>query len=249
MTRKLALLLVVTALTWSGSASADGMNAAPVAAAATGCGTGPFNGFYVGAGLGYGRHDADIKDEIYGGSYGDDDSSFTGGAFWGYNYQCGRWLIGYESDINFLNTSAEDHVDTISLKSDIDWFGTSRIRLGLVSNERVLFYATGGLAYASVDHRFSDSFFSFSRSDDDNQFGWTIGGGVEFIHAGNWTVRAEGLWVDLGSETENYKVSSDSAYGCSQVCRATAKWEDDFWVARVGIAYKFGAREEVVPLK
>jgi outer membrane immunogenic protein len=239
----------MSALSWAGSAAADGMNGGPVVAETSRCGSGAFNGFYIGGALGYGEHNAEIRDRIFGDSFDDDDGVFTGGVLWGYNYQCGRWLVGYEGDINFFDSDAEANVDTISLNSSIDWYGTSRIRLGLVHDERILFYATGGLAYAEVDHRFSDTFFSFSQTDGDTQFGWVIGGGVEFLHAGNWTIRAEGMFVDLGDETENYEITSANGL-CTTTCQASAEWEDDFWVTRVGFTYRFGAREEpVVPLK
>ena len=33
---------------------------------------------------------------------------------------------------------------------------------------------------------------------DDTNAGWTVGGGLEFVIAGNWTAKAEYLYVDLG---------------------------------------------------
>ena len=33
---------------------------------------------------------------------------------------------------------------------------------------------------------------------EDTNAGWTAGGGLEFIIAGNWTAKAEYLYVDLG---------------------------------------------------
>jgi outer membrane immunogenic protein len=56
--------------------------------------------------------------------------------------------------------------------------------------------------------------------------------------------RAEALFVDLGSETHEYTIDA-----CPGGCTAIAKYDDEFWVGRLGVTYKFGAREEVVPLK
>jgi outer membrane immunogenic protein len=241
--------MMMSALTYAGSAQADGVAGGAAPVESDRCAAGPFSGFYIGAALGYANHDSDVHDKLNGGSFGDDDSAFTGGLLSGYNYQCGRFLIGYEGDINFFSSESESDVDTITLKSSIDWYGTQRLRLGLVSDDTWLFYVTGGLAYGDVEHRFSDSAFAFSKKDSDTQFGWTIGGGVEFLHYQNWTFRAEGLYIDLGDETETYEVSTTGPYGCTTNCTAKAEWEDDFWVARLGVTYKFGAREEPVPLK
>jgi len=81
-------------------------------------------------------------------------------------------------------------------------------------------------------------------STNDTQFGWTVGGGVEIMRHANWSVRAEGLYVDLGDESEHYELT-----GCGFGCEARVGFEDEFWVARVGLAYHFGGREEVAPLK
>jgi outer membrane immunogenic protein len=34
---------------------------------------------------------------------------------------------------------------------------------------------------------------------DENNAGWTVGGGVEFALPSNWTAKAEYLYVDLGN--------------------------------------------------
>ena len=69
-----------------------------------------------------------------------------------------------------------------------DWFGTVRARAG-VAFDRVLIYATGGLAYT-----------------DDNT-GWVVGGGVEWALPVNWfgssavTFGLEGLWLSFDRTT------------------------------------------------
>jgi outer membrane immunogenic protein len=55
-----------------------------------------------------------------------------------------------------------------------------------------------------------------------------------------WLLRAEALYVDLGDKTRDYSA------GC---CAGTTTWDDKFWVGRLGLSYKFGVREPVVPLK
>ncbi len=245
MTRNLGALCAVLGLVFgAGSAFAgDGGDMTRT------CGVGPFTGAYVGAHIGYAQQSLDISDKLNGGGWGDDDGAFTGGVLSGYNIQCGKLLVGYEGDINFLDTSATVTVDTARLESSLDWYGTSRVRLGFIHNDNMLIYITGGLAYGDVQHTFSDSSLGFRKSTSDTQYGWTLGGGVELLHTGNWGLRVEGLYVDLGDETERYTNTTRTGT-CTTTCEALVGWEDEFWVARVGLTYRFGSREEqAVPLK
>lgn len=236
--------LMALALGASGALAGGSLKDEPVVEART-CASGPFAGAYIGGAVGGGRHDGEFSDELGSGSVSADDGSFTGGGYAGYSIQCDRLVIGIESDINYFGAdSSWTDVCCYTLTSEFDWFGTVRGRIGLVHEGNTLFYVTGGLAYADVDHTFEFAPFGFSQSDSDLEFGWTVGGGIEFIRDNKWSLRAEALYVDLGTETIDYQ---DAACGIS--CTARVGWEDEFWVARVGLAYHFGQREEVVPLK
>ena len=231
------------------------------------CCEAPFAGAYFGAALGYARQRVDINNETLGTEFKDNDSGFTFGGYVGYNWQhcCSPLVFGVETDFNYINTSPTAFdvetgptalTETTSLKSRLDWFGTLRGRAGVVVHDSWLLYGTAGLAYAQVDHTLGDNCVgcgnaglnagAFQQSNKDTKVGWTGGGGVEFLHDPHWLVRTEALFVDLGSETHTYTPDCSSI---GAICRATAKWDDQFWVARVGLAYKFGEPERVVPLK
>lgn len=250
---------LVAVLGGTSVAMADGMSIkdgpAPVADARS-CDGGPFAGFYIGAAVGYGNQDTTNTDVSIAatGSVGYDDGGFAGSLYSGYNIQCGRFVVGYESDYNFLDSDNSFTDDTdpggcggpcYTVTSDIKYFGTSRLRIGLVHSDNIMIYATGGLAYAKVESTLDFFPLAFSQSDEDWKFGWTAGGGVEFIRHGNWALRAEALYMDFGDETYGY-----STVLCGIGCTAAQKYEDEVWVARVGLTYRFGAREEeAAPLK
>ena len=226
------------------------------------CG-GSFAGAYIGAGLGYGRQRTEITNETAGASgptFKDDDGSVTFAGYTGYNWQgCDGLVLGVETDFNYLHTSPTVSENaTTSLESRLDWFGTLRGRAGYVVHDDLLLYGTGGLAYGRVDHTFNDPPFGpggppppppptlnnpppslFEQSNKDSKVGWTIGGGAEYLPDAHWLLRAEALYVDLGSETHDYVACAG--------CRASLNWDDQFWVARLGLAYKFGETELVAP--
>jgi outer membrane immunogenic protein len=239
---------------------------------ATACCEAPFAGAYFGAALGYGQQRTEITNETVGAfsegvKFKDTDGGFAIGGYAGYNWQhcCHPFVFGVETDFNWLNTkptafdieAGPGGTETVSLQGRMDWFGTLRVRAGYVVHDNWLLYATGGLAYAQVDHKFNDDnvnassvapgFGPFSQSNKDTKAGWTVGGGAEFLHDTHWLLRAEALFVDLGSETHSY--SPPALCAAQAECTATAKWDDQFWVARLGLAYKFDDTRAVVPLK
>jgi outer membrane immunogenic protein len=266
--RLLSFLIVACAsLALAGTAQAGGSlkdGPMPMPEPPGRCIGGAFAGPYAGIQLGFGstRSHQDVTQYVNGESvasvgFSDNDKGFTGGGFGGYNVQCGRVLFGVETDFNYYGTDTNSSVPvcgdpctgpigTASFRSSMDWFGTLRGRIGLVGDERYLIYATGGLAYANVDHRFSapgPDLSPFSASSGGTELGWTVGGGVEFLKDGNWSIRAEALYVDLGSDNVNYAFD--------ECCHQRVNWDDSFWVVRLGLAYHFNQPEPVAyaPLK
>ncbi len=149
------------------NAWADGMvHSAPAPC----CETASFAGAYIGGAVGYARQRVEIDNLSLAGilTFNDSDSSVTFGGYVGYNFQrcCSPFVFGIETDFNYLDTSPTaldieppgpgGLPETTSLESNIDWFGTLRGRAGYVVHDNLLLYATGGLAYASVDHTLSD---------------------------------------------------------------------------------------------
>jgi outer membrane immunogenic protein len=259
--RLLALLLTLIAAagTLSRPVLADGsLKDTPVAAAAPqSCTGGRFAGLYIGASVGYIDHRDEKSDLNFpGNNFGDSSGSVIGGLHDGYSVQCGRLVVGIESDISAFSADTSQFDPgagpcclTITTQSNADWLSTSRLRIGLVHDDRLMFYVTGGIAAADINHKVSDPLIipgGFSESHSDWQWGWTAGGGVEMLRDDHWSLRAEALYVDLGSTNESY-----TATGCvGPACTTAYKWDDNFWLARIGLSYKFGPREaEVVPLK
>ena len=235
--RSLAMLLTaaITTLGAFGAVSSPAMAGGslkdePVVEARGGCTGGKFGGAYIGANIGYARHEDDKKDlQLIGNNFGDDDSGVAGGLYYGYNVQCDRMVFGIESDIGFLNTDTSQTdpcCATITTESDINWYSTSRLRVGIVHENRMMFFVTAGLAVADIDHKISDPLIfpgGFSETHGDKQWGWTAGAGVDILRDDRWMLRAEALYVDLGSRIRNVT----SQLGCGiGTCTTSYKWDD-----------------------
>jgi outer membrane immunogenic protein len=132
-------------------------------------------------------------------------------------------------------------------EAKISWFGTVRGRFGFAW-DRVMLYATGGLAYGEVQlagtRTVSGTVFGLPFSAGTTAIGhsqvntgWTAGAGVEAALVGNWTWRAEYLYVDLGSlydpDVPAPRITSVS--GGQTITRTN--YTDN--IVRVGLNYKF----------
>ncbi len=186
-----------------------------------------------------------------------DQAGVTAGGLVGYNYQMDRVVLGVEADLNYLDLrSSRGGSTTVVLPSGvtgsfnfqstskIDWFGTVRGRIGFVPTERLLIYATGGLAYGEVKTNIANS-EAFSNgvsrlwlgNNSDVRVGWTAGGGLEYALTNNWTLRGEYLYVDLGSSGTTATFQGTDPLQ-SQI-RYNANRENRFSVARAALSYKF----------
>ena len=108
-----------------------------------------------------------------------------------------------EGDIGFLNNSATyaqinnncSSGSAIIYSSKSDFVSTLRARAGLIAWQRSLLFATGGAAWVHVKDSFVDDGTVVQQSK--TLSGWTVGGGLEAAIGGNWTAKAEYLYIDL----------------------------------------------------
>jgi outer membrane immunogenic protein len=115
----------------------------------------------------------------------------------GYNWQFGQWVWGLEgdadwSDIQGNTTGPGCGIGGICTTKN-DFLATVRGRLGFAA-DRWMPYVTGGLAIGDIK---SSNPIAFGV--DQTNAGWTVGGGLEFALASNWTAKVEYLYVDLGN--------------------------------------------------
>jgi outer membrane immunogenic protein len=146
------------------------------------------------------------------GSTGDFDTSgwLVGGTL-GFNFQADQLVFGLEADVDYstitgtvtpsnlfcTNVNAAGAIST-SCQTANNWLGTVRGRIGFAV-DRVLLFATGGLAFGNVQAGLANGGISTVTYDSNTELGWTAGAGVEFALGENWTAKVEYLYVDLGS--------------------------------------------------
>ena len=143
-----------------------------------------WNGLYVGANGGYGW--TEKKDGLQ------PEGGFGGGQI-GYNFQQGDVVFGIETDFQGVGID-DSHWGN---KSELQWFGTVRGRLGYsldhtgLGIHNTMIYGTGGFAYGDVKNTLWD------YSKDKTETGWVAGGGIEYKLYQNWSVKAEYQYISL----------------------------------------------------
>jgi outer membrane immunogenic protein len=184
-------------------------------------------------------------------------SGFTGGVQAGYNLQTGILVFGAEADLGAFRLGESTIATglfpftflgnqyTLTETMKANWLATVRGRLGIsIMMQQVLLYATGGVAFS--EFKFSTSYgdnaigFGFPGGSgfggkSDTRTGWTAGGGVEWLLDKNWSVKAEYLYVDLGSMNVLVPVSNTAAF--TQTMQVNADLTAQ--IARLGLNFRF----------
>ena len=148
-----------------------------------------WTGFYLGVngggGLGQSTWDTNGGINTSGG--------IVGGTI-GYNYQYGAVVFGAEGDIDWSGIRGTTNTGagcTTGCTSSDSWISTVRGRLGYGA-DRFMPYVTGGAAFGNIDAS------RLGITTATTNAGWTLGAGIEFAIAGNWSAKAEYLYVNLG---------------------------------------------------
>jgi outer membrane immunogenic protein len=178
-----------------------------------------WTGFYIGinGGGGFGRSQWDST-----GGF-NTSGGLVGGTL-GYNYQFGQGVVGIEGDIDWADINGTtNNTCPFGCKTSDHWLSTVRGRLGYAA-DRFMPFVTGGAAFGDI--RASTPGFAGANQ---TNAGWTVGAGLEFAIAGNWTAKAEYLYVDLGK------------FNCGISCGALVTDNVSFTtnIVRAGVNYRF----------
>jgi outer membrane immunogenic protein len=199
-----------------------------------------WTGCYVGANIGGGwaKKSANDVTGFVTGIPGADLGSHTasgviGGGQIGCDYQAGIWVFGVQgmfegSGMEGSNTQPSGLLVT---NTSIPWLATVTGRVGITAAPRVLVYAKGGGAWVRDDFSLTAGGTTVASSST-TPSGWTVGGGVEWAFAGNWSAFAEYNYLDFGTSG----VTFTSAAGSFPI-----DIKQDINSFMVGINYRFGA--------
>jgi outer membrane immunogenic protein len=188
-----------------------------------------WTGCYLGGNVGgaFGRATLDVN------GFGDitkSQSGFAGGGQVGCDYQFnGGWVIGARDMYDWTNLHSSSSNNNAAVNFNQPWFDTLTARIGYAVVPNTLLYFQGGGAWSHTSANVTvngnqTGEISKTRS------GWTIGGGVEYMFAPNWSTFIEYNYMDFGS-------SSTSA--SSTACPAGCFFKTNEQTILVGLNFRF----------
>jgi len=202
-----------------------------------------WSGFYIGAngGGGWSRNCWDV---VVAGALAPegchDASGAVAGGQIGYRWQAASWVFGLEAQYDWADISgsrvSQQFIlvpgDTTS-NTHIRSFGLFTGQVGYAWNNTLL-YVKGGAAVTEnrLEHRIFGTNVVFDRAND-TRWGGTVGVGLEYAFAPNWSLGVEYDHIFMGDRTLNFV---NAAGAVSTIDRV----RQDVDLATVRLNYRFG---------
>jgi outer membrane immunogenic protein len=189
-----------------------------------------WSGFYIGINGGGGSAHASWDVNGFGRDSSNDASGGTVGGQIGYRWQSGQFVFGIEGQGNWADFSGST-VGVLTGNTNttkIDSFGLITGQVGYAWNN-VLLYVKGGAAVVGTNYEATFAGVQ-QASASATRWGGTVGAGIEFGFAPNWSIGAEYNHIFLGGD-QSFLLPGGIA---------TLNVKQDVDMGLVRLNYKFG---------
>lgn len=122
-----------------------------------------------------------------------------------YQFPASNWVVGIEGSAaaaSIKGTAGDDYDPAVYYDTaKVTGLGSVTGRIGWNGwNPQTLLYAKGGWAWAR--DQYYNNYYPITA--DQDRSGWTVGAGLEWAFAGNWSTFVEYDYYDFGIETATY---------------------------------------------
>lgn len=197
-----------------------------------------WTGLYLGVETGVGKSSTAFSASSTGFAGNYQEQPFLGGVFVGGDWQSGPFVVGALADIDWTNGGdiSFGNVDPVTAGKgeaytyDVDWIATARARLGYAPTDRVLVFATGGVAAGHFEATsYSYPLFGTPASAAFSGVKWGgVGGvGMEYRLSRHLSLKGEYLHYEFGT------IAFDSGG------LADARFKPKLDALKVGLALRF----------
>jgi outer membrane immunogenic protein len=189
-----------------------------------------WSGFYIGINGGGGSSHATWDFVGVGREGSHDATGGTVGGQIGYRWQSGQWVFGVEGQGNWADFSGDNTSALFATRNrtKIDAFGLITGQVGYAWNN-VLIYVKGGAAVVSDKYEISSTAGALLASTSDTRWGGTVGAGLEYGFAPNWSVGVEYNHIFLSDKDVTFAGFA-----------GTERIRQDVDMGLVRLNYKFG---------
>lgn len=183
----------------------------------------------------------------YGYSNG---THFIGGGQIGCDYQfAANWLVGIQGKADFGSIQSMNQVQpfpAVTAAYELKNTEDLTARLGYIVTPAVLAYVKGGIAWANTNVS-ALALPILAEQADFTRTGFTVGGGIEWKFARNWTVFGEYNYYDFGTKNGNlYSTGLVPAFGAAGALSDSVSLRLHSQQALVGVNYRFDWANPVV---
>ncbi|MFT4118566.1 outer membrane protein [Bradyrhizobium sp.] len=206
-----------------------------------------WSGFYIGINGGGGSSHKCWDNYTLGGTFvgGEGCHNAVGGTVGGqigYRWQSANWVFGFEGQGNWADFSGDNlgAVSGLRDRSKIDSFGLITGQIGYAWNN-VLFYVKGGGAVVADKYRGYDvvTGLEFDRASE-TRWGGTVGAGLEFGFAPNWSVGVEYDHIFLGNRTLTFSGSGNFVAAPLGAPTRSERIGQDVDIGLIRVNYRWG---------
>jgi outer membrane immunogenic protein len=194
-----------------------------------------WTGCYVGGNIGGAWSNVDFSG-ISGVNFSASNGGVAGGGQIGCDYQWNAWVVGIRNMLDATSLSSNTNFSTVPFTGTVDsrtrWFDTLTARGGYLVQPRVLLYAQGGAAWTNSNITFLTGSGAQLGETSNDRTGWTVGAGVEWMFAPQWSVFAEYNFMGFGTQSATFT-------GCNGTCVVNANAKADVQNVLAGVNYKF----------
>jgi len=199
-----------------------------------------WSGFYIGVNGGWGSSqkcwDSVAPFAIAAEGCHDADGGTVGGQI-GYRWQASSWVFGLEAQGNwadFKGSNASLFFAGFENESQINAFGLFTGQIGYAANN-VLFYIKGGAAVTGDSFRIRTipAGVVVGTTGDDTRWGASVGAGIEFGFAPNWTAGVEYNHLFMQDRTVGFVDFAGAPFAANRI-------EQDVDLVTVRVNYKWG---------
>jgi outer membrane immunogenic protein len=199
-----------------------------------------WSGFYIGVNGGWGSSrnswDSVPPAGLIGPEGSHDATGGTVGGQVGYRWQAGAFVFGLEAQGNWADLSGSNVSQVFPgfrNHTNVDAFGLFTGQVGYAVNN-VLLYVKGGAAVTSNSYRINTVGGALAGvTGDDTRWGGTIGAGLEYAFAPNWSVGVEYNHLFMQDRTYNFTTPAGVYFGTDRI-----RQDVDLVTARLN--YRFG---------
>ena len=199
-----------------------------------------WSGFYLGINGGWGSSHKcwdSVAPFLIGAEGCHDATGGTIGGQIGYRWQAGTWVFGLEGQGNwadFKGSNASILFPGFANETRINAFGLFTGQIGYAANN-VLFYVKGGAAVTGDQFRIRaiPTGVLFATANDDTRWGASVGAGVEFGFAPNWTAGIEYNHLFMQDRTVNFGLPTAAQLAADRI-------QQDVDLVTVRVNYKWG---------